>query len=98
MPNNPLGPRPGGNASVLNISAANRVKNAAGILYRVCVTTAGSGAGSVYDNNSTSTGNTAAHKIGVVPNAVGVYNFTWPCNTGIVFVPGSGQVASISFA
>ena len=99
MPNNPLIPRPGGSESSLNVSATTVIRSTGGgTLYRVSVTTAGSGAGAVYDNNSTSSGNTAANKIGVVPNTVGVYNFTWPVNTGITYVPGSGQVVSVSYA
>lgn len=99
MPNNPIGPRPGGTASKLNVSATTVVRAAGGgTLYRVSVTTAGSGAGAVYDNNATGTGNTAANKIGTIPNAVGIYNFTWPVKNGITYVPGSGQVVSISYA
>ncbi len=102
MPNNPLGPRPGGTFSALNVSATTNILGPQSqvpmTLYRVSVTTAGSGAGAVNDNNSTSSGNTAANEIGVIPNTVGVYEFIWPVKTGIVFVPGSGQIASISFA
>jgi hypothetical protein len=36
-------------------------------------------------------------EIGVVSAAVGVYLFDWPCLNGLVYVPGTGQVASVSF-
>ena len=102
MPQYPLGPRPGGTFSALNVSATTNLLGQTTVvpttLYRVSVTTAGSGAGAVYDNDSTSTGNTAANLIASIPNTVGVYEFIFPVKTGIVYVPGSGQVASISFS
>ncbi len=91
-----LGPTPGGSFTLLDISAATVVANGASVLYRVSVTTAGA-AGAVYDNNSTS-GNTAANQIAVIPAVVDVYEFEWPCSVGITYAPGSGQVASISYA
>jgi hypothetical protein len=93
---NPLGPRPGGNASALDLSSTTVVKSSPGTLYRVSVTTAGA-AGAVYDYASSS-GYGAANLIGTVPATVGVYEFEWPCAVGIVYVPGSAQVASISFS
>jgi hypothetical protein len=65
-------------------------------LFRVSVTTAGA-AGATYDSNSTS-GNTAANQIAVIPAVVGVYDFEWPCKIGITYIPGAAQVASFSFS
>lgn len=97
MPQNPLVPRYGGNASKLNISAATVVKATPCTLFRVNVTTAGSTAGTVYDAATTG-GNTAANLIAELPNTVGTYEFEWPCATGILVDPGTGQVVSVAFA
>ncbi len=98
MPHYPLGPRPGGNASKLNLSATTVVKATPGTCYTVNVTTAGGTTGAIYDNNSTSAGNTAAHLIATIPEAVGTYTMTFPAFTGIVFVPGTSMVASIAYS
>lgn len=87
----------GGQKSVLNVSAITVIKSTAGKLAKVSVITAGA-AGAVYDNNSTSTGNTAANQIGVIPATVGVYTFDWPTVNGITYVPGTSQVVSISYS
>lgn len=87
---------PGGARSALDITAATVVKASAGVLYRVSVTTAGSAAGSVYDYASTS-GQGASDLVASIPNAVGVTELLWPCNTGILIVPGTGQIVSVSY-
>jgi hypothetical protein len=87
----------GGISSLLNAAATVVVKNGTGRLCKVNVTTAGA-AGAIYDNNSTSAGNTAANLIGVIPAVVGTYIFDWPCATGITYAPGASQVVSISFS
>lgn len=91
---NPLGPRPGGNASALNLSASTVVKASPGTVWRVNVTTAGSTAGGIYD--ATTTSPTAGSLIASI-EAVGIYELVFPCANGIVFVPGTGMVASISY-
>lgn len=93
---NPLGPRPGGNSSALDLSTQTVVKASPGTVYRVSVTTAGSTAGGIYDAATTGAA-TAATLIASV-EAVGVYELVWPCANGIVFTPGTSMVASISFA
>jgi len=89
------GPTSGGSLSTLNCSAATVVKNSPGILNTVVVTTAGT-AGAVYDHATTS-GVSAANLIAVIPATVGPLVLNWPCQVGIVYVPGSGQVASIAY-
>jgi hypothetical protein len=39
----------------------------------------------------------AANQFGVVPAAIGIYLFDWPCQNGLVYAPGAAQVASVSF-
>lgn len=64
---------------------------------RVSVTTAGTTAGSIYDA-STAAGAVAANLIASIPAVVGVYLIDFPCINGILYVPGTGQVASISYS
>jgi len=84
-----------GSASVSNISAAILVKQGAGRVATVVVTTAGSAPGSVYDGNSTAS---TTNKIYVIPNTVGVQVVNMPVNLGINVVPGTGQVVAISYS
>lgn len=97
MPQNPIVPRPGGNASHLNISAETVVKAFPGTVFTVVVTTAGSAAGAVYDAATTS-GDVAANLVATLPNTVGVYNLSFPCANGILVVPGTAQVVSVAYA
>jgi len=96
-----LGPLPGGAYPTLNVTANTVIATtpAGGpkrVLHRIVVTVAGA-AGAVYDNASTSTGNTAANLIAVVPATVGVVDLEWPCSTGITYIPGAAQVANFSW-
>lgn len=90
------GPTPGGAFVQYNISTSTLIKSASGVLFRVSVTTAGTTTGAVYDTNATGSVG-AANLVGVIPEAVGVYEFVWPCQTGIVVVPGTSQVLSVSY-
>ncbi|MHB8406239.1 MAG: hypothetical protein ACYDCJ_12530 [Gammaproteobacteria bacterium] len=96
MPQNPLGPRPGGNATALNLTAATVVKASPGTVYRVNVNTAGSTVGGIYDA-ATLAGNVAANLI-LPLEAAGTFDLTFPCAVGILFEPGTGMVCSISYA
>lgn len=93
----PIVPREGGSQSQLDITAATVVKATPGTLYRVSVTTAGSAAGAAYDASATS-GDIAANLIASIPDSVGVIELVWPCANGILIVPGTSQVVSVSFA
>lgn len=78
-----------------NLSASTVVKAGAGRLMKVSVITAGA-VGTV--NDCLTTGAAAiGNQIGVIPAAVGVYTFDWPCTTGIVYVPGAAQVVAVSY-
>jgi hypothetical protein len=85
-----------GDQSALNLSASTVVVVGPARAARVSVSTAGSTAGGIYDAASVA-GAVAAALIGSVPAAVGVYLFDWPCLNGLVYVPGTGQIASVSF-
>lgn len=77
-----------------SLSAATVVKAAPGRLCSVVVTTAGA-AGTIYDStNAAATSN----PIFVVPATLGVYVVNIPCAFGIVYAPGSAQVAVVSYS
>jgi hypothetical protein len=89
---------PGSSGSALNVSAATVIKAAPGTVGTVSVVTAGSSVGGVYDLAVT-TGYDAANQVGTIPEAVGTYPFfSFPCFAGILIVPGTGQVVSVSFS
>lgn len=84
-----------GYSSSLNINASTVVKSSAGRLVTVSVITAGA-AGAVHDVTTTGAA-AAANQVGVIPAAVGLYNFDWPMSNGIVYILGAGQVVSIKY-
>jgi hypothetical protein len=84
-----------GDQSTDNLTASTQVFVGPGRLARVSVSITGA-AGALYDS-ATVAGIGAVNQIGVVPAAVGVYLFDWPCLNGLVYSPGAAQVASVSF-
>jgi len=77
------------------ISAAALLMVGQGRIARVIVTTAGSGAGSIYDASiSTAT----SPKVFVIANTLGVTELNIPVDNGIVVAPGSGQVVTVSYS
>ncbi|MHB8388155.1 MAG: hypothetical protein ACYDBH_01080 [Acidobacteriaceae bacterium] len=96
MPNFPNSPTPWGNATSLNISAATVVKATPGVAVLAQIVTAGTTAGSVNDTTTTGAA-TTANQVATLPNAVGPVVIGMPCASGIVVVPGSGQVLALSF-
>lgn len=89
--------RVGGNANVLNITAAAVIKAKPGTIFNVSVTTAGTTTGKVNDTTTTG-GVAAANLVASIPNTVGVYPMNFPCSSGIVITPGTGQVISVSYS
>ena len=90
------GPTLGGAFSQYDISTTTLLKSASGVLYRISVTTAGTTTGAIYATNATGSVG-ASNLVAVIPEAVGVYEFIWPCQTGIVVVPGTSQVISVAY-
>jgi hypothetical protein len=85
-----------GKTASYNKSASAVIKASAGRLCKVVVLTAGSAPGTV--NNCTTTGAAAAgNLIFNVPNTVGIYDLDWPCDTGITYILGTGQVCAFSY-
>lgn len=88
---------PGGNQAWLDITAAQLVKATPGICVSVAVVVAGTAPGTVNDVATTG-GAAAANQFGTIPNTVGTYTFNWPCGTGIVVAPGTGQTLAVSYS
>ena len=84
-----------GTAAVNTINTATLVRTGAGRLVIVSITTAGSTNGVIYD--STSTGS-PTHPIWAIPNTIGIVHVNIPVTTGIVVVPGTGQVVTVSYS
>ena len=82
-----------GALSYTDLTSATLVHSTAGRICNVVVTTAGSAPGAVYDSTNVSS---PTNQVYVIPNTVGVYTVNFPINYGIVVVPGTGQVVSIS--
>ncbi|SDH09432.1 hypothetical protein SAMN05216466_10777 [Paraburkholderia phenazinium] len=91
-------PQPGGNTTTLDITAAAVIKNSPGRVYVVSVLSLGTAVGAIFDSASTS-GNTVANQIGVIPEAVGTYYFYGiPTATGIVVTPPTTSTISVSWS
>lgn len=92
-------PSVAGKGSVLNITTTTVVKATGGVVRFVAVNTAGTGgAGGVYDANTTA-GAVAANLAFAIPEAAttGPQEWKWLCKNGIVVVPPTGGVVSITF-
>ena len=95
MQNTQVFTQSGGISTGLALSASTVVKASKGRVARISVTTAGA-AGAIYDS-ATVGGASASNLIAVVPATVGIYILDFPVQTGITYIPGASQVASISF-
>jgi hypothetical protein len=80
----------------LNVTTATVLKDGPGRLVRLSVVVAGSAPGAAYDSASTS-GNDTTNQVAVIPNVIGAYEIDWPCLTGVVVEPGSGQTVAAAF-
>lgn len=88
-------PSPQATTAVMNISAASVVASTACILVGFSVV--GSGAvGAIYD--AAATGATANRMISAIPVPTNFYLLNWPCTSGVVVVPGAGQVVALTLA
>lgn len=77
------------------LSSATLVQSGKGRVASISVTTAGSATGMIYDANlATSTTN----PVYVIPEAVGLYVVNLPVSFGIVIVPGTDQVLTVSYS
>jgi hypothetical protein len=56
----------------------------------------GSTPGAVHDAE-TLPGAVAESRIAIIPRTIAIYDIDWPCDFGIVVVPGGGQVVAVVF-
>jgi hypothetical protein len=56
----------------------------------------GTNTGTIYDH-ATIAGIGAANAVATIPDAIGSYDIDFPCATGIVVNPGTGNTIAISF-
>jgi len=93
----PLVPPYGGTATMLNITAPTVIKPTAGRVWKVIVNTVNTAAGGIYDAN-TLAGDVAGNliqEIGV--GAVGPFDLACKTQNGLLVVPGTGGVVSVSY-
>lgn len=81
----------------LNITAATVVKATPGTVLRFNVVAAGTTVGTINDCATTGAA-AAANAVAAIPELVGTVEIDWTFATGIVVVPGTGQVVSVLFA
>jgi hypothetical protein len=80
----------------LGITVATVVKALPGSLLGFTVLVAGTGNGTI--NDTTTIGGAAtANAVCVTPQTVGSVAVNFPCTSGIVVVPGTGQTISVSY-
>lgn len=85
----------GATSTSLNVSVPTVIKAAPGTILTVMVITPGSAPGTV--NDVATNAPTAGNFVGPIPNAVGPVAFNWPCQAGILVVPGTDQVVNVSW-
>lgn len=98
MPQYPYTPQ--ASQTHLNITAATVVKASPGRLFHATVVVGGSSAGSINDTATTG-GVAASNEITALGTLAGVAFDSaagWPCSTGIVVTPGTGQTIAVAFS
>lgn len=98
IPSYNAGPQIGSISSMPNITTPTLLKGTPGTIFSVIVIAAGSIAGALYDATSVAAAN-AANQIAPIPTSGGpIFLFEWPCQYGIVLIPGAGQTLSAKWA
>jgi hypothetical protein len=77
------------------ITAPTVVKSSGGRVARVSVTTVGSTTGMIYDGASLQA---TGKPLFVIPEAIGLSVVMMPCSYGVLVVPGTGMVVSVSWS
>ena len=82
--------------TALNIKVPTVVSTRPGRLLRVSVVRSGTTPGAVHDAE-TLAGASASNRIATIPRTIAMYDVEWPCDFGIVVVPGAEQVLAVVF-
>jgi len=85
-----------GQNSALNITVSTVVKAAPGQVLTATEVVAGNAPGTINDCLTTGAA-AAANQIATLPASVGSQRLDFPCQVGIVVVPGTGQTIAISY-
>ena len=85
-----------GSIQTKELAVTTQVKSSSGWLATISVIVAGSSTGTVYDTNAVS--NLTGNRIYIIPMTVGIYTLQVPFNSGLVVVPGSGMVYSVTYS
>ena len=92
------GPQVGSISSMPNIINPTLLKASPGTLFAIVVVAGGTGAGAFYDCNSIAAASSLT-QVSPIPTSGGpLFLFEWPCQYGIVVIPGAGQVLAAKWA
>jgi len=98
IPSYNAGPQVGAIFSMPNIVTPTLLKASPGTLFAIVVVAAGSQAGAFYDCNSIAAASSLT-QVSPIPTTGGpLFLFEWPCQYGIVVIPGAGQVLAAKWA
>lgn len=86
-----------GQADYLEATGTVLIKAKAGWIAKVSVIVAGSTSGAIYDTFVASGAVTGA-RIAIINNAIGIQTINIPFANGLVFVGGTGMIATISYS
>jgi len=81
----------------LNITSSTVLKAAQGVLICFNVITASSGSAGTINDVATTGAAATANQIATIPSAVGNYCVTFPFFTGLVVIPATNHVISVSY-
>lgn len=97
-PSYEAGPQIGSISTTANIGTAVVIKPSAGTIFAVTLIVAGSTAGAIYDCASIPAAG-QGNVICTIPTSGGpLFLLNWPCQNGIVIIPGTGQVVAAKWA
>lgn len=86
-----------GKQSALEIAASTLLKSGSGWAARVSIIVAGSAAGALYDS-ATVAGAVNGVRLALVQNTAGFQDIKMPFQNGLVFIPGTGMTATVSYS
>jgi hypothetical protein len=92
IPSYNAGPQVGAIKSQPGIAVPTVLKATPGTIFTVIVNTAGTGAGAIYDASSVAAASSANQICGIPSTANTIVLLEWPCQNGIVLIPGAGQI------
>lgn len=77
------------------ISTPTVIKSSAGRIRDIGILQVGSATGTAYDGSLVAS---LSKPQFIIPNYLGVYEADWPFSIGILIVPGSGQILTVTYS